>query len=316
MRSLLAAVVVACAACSTESTTTPGIVRDTGAIVEEDVAETSSENVLPPPRAGAIRVAALNVRRLFDQNCDSGSCGASDYEAVATEAQIASRITRIAERLRYLNADVIMIEEVETAALLDALAAKMPGYVTHVLGETGAAASVDVGVLSRFPTLEIKTHRDQILTRPDGSTTTFAREFLEVHLDRGGKRVIAFAAHFRSKSSDDPGRRYAEAVAARDIVATAATDHPDALVVFGGDLNDFPGSEPIAAIDEKLARASLGLPADAIATYWVEGSGEAIDHLYTSSAARLVAGTFTVDKDPGSRTFAGSDHAAVHADFD
>jgi predicted extracellular nuclease len=128
--------------------------------------------------------------------------------------------------------------------------------------------------------------------------------------------VIAFSAHFRSKSSDDPGRRFAEAVAARDIVATVATDNPDALVVFGGDLNDTPGSEPIAALDEKLVRPSLGLPNDTIATYFFEGTGEPIDHLYTSSATHIVAGTFAVDKDPGSRTFAGSDHAAVHADFD
>jgi endonuclease/exonuclease/phosphatase (EEP) superfamily protein YafD len=101
-----------------------------------------------------------------------------------------------------------------------------------------------------------------------------------------------------------------------DIVSTVATDNPDALVVFGGDLNDTPGSEPIAALDEKLVRPSLGLPNDTIATYFFEGTGEPIDHLYTSSATHIVAGTFAVDKDPGSRTFAGSDHAAVHADFD
>jgi predicted extracellular nuclease len=315
VRSLLAAV-VCLAACASESTPLPGVVRDTGVAPDTAAADAISESPLPPPRAGAIRVAALNVHRLFDQTCDTGSCATGDYEAVLTDAQINKRVTRIAERLRFLNADVIMIEEVETAALLDAIAAQMPGFVTHVLGEIGFAASVDVGVLARFPTVSIKTHRDQILFQPDGSPTTFAREFLEVHLDRGGRTVIAFAAHFRSKSSDDPGRRYAEAVAARDIVASAATENPDALVVFGGDLNDVPGSPPIVAIDEKLARVSIGLPDESIATYWFEGRGQAIDHIYVSGAARFLAGTFLVDRDPGARTFAGSDHAAVHADFD
>lgn len=310
MRSLLAAVLLV--SCASESPTLPGVARDTGVAVED----TASATTLPPPRAGALRVAALNVRRLFDSVCDSGNCGKGEFEAVATEAQIASRVAQISERLRFLNADVIMLEEIETAPLLDAIAAQMPGYPTHVLGETGFTASVDVGILSRLPTLEIKTHREQTLVRPDGSTTSFTREFLEVHLDRGGARVIAFAAHFRSKNNDDPGRRYAEAVAARDIVAQAAVDNPAALVVLGGDLNDIPGSPPIAALEEKLSRVSSGLSAEAIWTYWFAGEGQAIDHLFVPNRARFIDNTFAVARDPGERSFAGSDHAAVHADFE
>lgn len=318
MRALLA-VVALLGACASEPRTLPGLAHDTGTAVEDAPAvsaETATGSTLPPPRAGAIRVASLNVRRLFDAVCDSGNCDGSAFEAVATPAGLDARLAQLAERLLYLNADVIMVAEVETAALLDALAAKMPGFVTHVLGEIGFTASVDVGVLSRFPTLEVRKHRDLPLTRPDGSPTSFTREFLEVHLDRGGKRVVAFAAHFRSKNADDPGRRYAEAVAAGDIVRAAAAETPDALVVLGGDLNDVPGSPPIAALDERLARPSLGLPADAIATYWFEGRGQAIDHLYLPTAARYLAGTFAVARDPGRRTFAGSDHAAVYADLE
>lgn len=302
VRSLLAFVVLA--SCAQQSTTPPGVERDT-AVVEETA----------PPTRGT-RIAAFNVRRLFDATCDSGSCSTGDFEAVATPTQLESRLTKLAERIGTLDADVIMLEEIETAPLLDALAAKMPGFVTHVLGETGAPASVDVGVLSRLPTIEVRRHRDQTLKRPDGSTTTFAREFLEVHLDRNGARVIAFAAHFRSKNNDDPGRRYAEAVGARDIVSASAAEFPDALVVLGGDLNDVPGSEPLNALDEKLTRVSTGLPNDTIATYWFEGRGQPIDHLYVPSLSRYRAGTFVVARNEGERSFADSDHAAVRADFD
>ncbi len=297
--------------CATETTQPTGVSPDAGTSADD-----AASDSLPAPPSGALRVASLNVHLLFDSVCDSGKCGTGDFEAVATEAEIASRVTRIADHLRYLDADVIMLQEVETQALLDAIAAKMPGYPTHVVGEIGLPASVDVGVLSRFPTLEVKTHRDQTLVRPDGTTTTFTREFLEVHLDRGGSRVIAFAAHFRSKNNDDPGRRYAEAVAARDIVAQAALDNPMALVVMGGDLNDVPGSSPINALEEKLSRVSAGLPNADIATYWYSGDGQAIDHLFVPSRSRIVDGTFAVARDPGVHTFAGSDHAAVHADFE
>lgn len=303
MRALLTIVVLA--SCSSESTPSPGVSVDTGVAVEDTIT----------PRRGT-RVAAFNVRRLFDDVCDSGMCAVGDFEFVATSTQIEARTTKLAERLGSLDADVIMLEEIETSVLLDKLAAKMPGYVTHVLGETGFNASVDVGVLSRFPTLEVKTHRDATLKRPDGSTTTFTREFLEVHLEREGTRVIAFAAHFRSKNNDDPGRRYAEAVAARDIVAAVAAENPSALVVLGGDLNDVPGSEPLNALDEKLTRVSTGMPSDAIATYWFEGKGQPIDHLYVPTLERYVPRTFSVATEPGARTFADSDHAAVVADFD
>jgi len=58
---------------------------------------------------------------------------------------------------------------------MEALRARLPGLPWAVLGETGSPGSVDVGVLSAWPITEVRGHRDQVLQRPDGSTTTFAR---------------------------------------------------------------------------------------------------------------------------------------------
>ncbi|MHB8877649.1 MAG: endonuclease/exonuclease/phosphatase family protein [Myxococcaceae bacterium] len=272
--------------------------------------------VPPGPR---IRVATFNVRRFFDSVCQSGLCAPGDYEELPSPSAFEARADQLATGIRALEAQVVVLQEVETQACLDALAARLSDVLpSAVLGETGATASVDVAVLSSAPIGQVVRHRGLVLTRPDGSTTSFAREFLEVHLTVGGRAVVVFAAHFRSKVNDDAGRRLAEAGAAHDLVAGVAAASPGALVVLGGDLNDFPGSPPIDALasDGKLLRVAGDLPMGEQATYAFNGTGQAIDHLFqaTAAAGRYRPGSARAVR--GSPGYAGSDHAALYADFD
>ena len=266
---------------------------------------------------GAVRIAAFNVHRLFDTVCDSGSCGGSNYEALPTSNAFEAQVGKLATAIASLDADVVMLAEIETQAGLDALQARLPKLPHGVLGETGEPASVDVAVLSAHPITAVHGHRERVLVRPDGTTTRFSRELLEVHLDVDGAEVIVFAAHFRSKVNDDPGRRVAEAEATRDIVTRVAAQSPRALVVMGGDLNDVPGSEPLMALERggDLLRVASDRPEDQAWTYVYSGQRQAIDHLYLArGAGAYVAGSFRATRE-GSSGFGGSDHAAVHADF-
>ncbi|CAN5530644.1 hypothetical protein BH09MYX1_BH09MYX1_44810 [soil metagenome] len=280
------------------------------------------------PDAGAIdaaptarvRFATFNVHRFFDTVCDSGDCnGAGSYEDVATKAQFDSTAARLGTGIRGLAVDVVMLEEIETQPCLDALMAHLTDVLPYgELGETGAPASVDVAILSAAPIESVVRHRDQLIQRPDGSTTTFSRELLEVHLTLHGRHVIAFAAHFRSKVNDDPGRRLAEARATHDIVNAAAVAAPDALVILGGDLNDVPGSPPIDALegDGLLHRVARDRALPDQGTYRFGTEWQAIDHLFQAGTAggTYVKGSATsVRGNPG---YAGSDHAALRADFD
>lgn len=274
----------------------------------------------PPDTAleGSVRIAAFNVQRLFDTVCDSGACGGNHYEALPTPSDFSLQADRLASAIARLNADVVLLAEVETQAALDGLTSRLPRFGYSELGETGTPASVDVAVLSIHPITDVRGHRERTLWRPDGTATRFSRELLEVHLDVNGKKVIVFSAHFRSKSSDDPGRRFAEAVATRNIVAGAAQAAPDALVVLGGDLNDVPGSEPITALerDGALLRVSSDRPDSETWTYAYYGDLQAIDHLYLArGGGTYVPGSFRTARDPRGNGYGGSDHAAVSADF-
>lgn len=275
-----------------------------------------------PRRPGVLRVATFNVRRYFDVFCDSGACTPGSFEELPTEAEFRSRTAAIGAALARIDADVVALQEIENARCLEALrddaAGRGLGYVTTELGETGAPASVDVAVFARAPATEIRTHRHVRLQRPDGSTTTFSRELLEVRMTFGARRVIAFAAHFRSKVDDDPGRRLAEAVATREIVSAASVEDPDALVVLGGDLNDEPGSPPLDALEEgaALVRVARDLPPLEQATFVFQNRAIAIDHLYVtaSGAPRYVDGSAAVVRDVSSG-LGGSDHGALQAEL-
>jgi endonuclease/exonuclease/phosphatase family metal-dependent hydrolase len=214
----------------------------------------------------------------------------------------------------------VSLQEIETQTSMDAISSRLVDlYPTSVFAETGADGSVDVAVLGKGTFVEARKHRYHPMTKPDGSSTYFSRELLEVHQELDGRRVIVFSAHFRSKASDDPGRRLAEAQAAHDIVIASANEFPDGIVVLGGDLNDTPGSAPIDALENGnvLSRVAQDLPLVEQGTYQWNGEAQAIDHVFlaTSSSGVYVPGSARVVHSPAAWGLADSDHAALTADF-
>lgn len=267
-----------------------------------------------------VRVATFNVRRFFDTVCESGSCNEEDYEEQASTEYFNARADQLADAIRELDADVISLQEIETKACLDAVLARLTDVMPYgVLGEIHTAASVDVAVISKTPLDKVTGHRDtNPLTRPDGTPTTFSRELLEVQVRApNGRKIVLVAAHFKSKSADDPGRRLAEAQVSSQVMTALAAAEPDALVALGGDLNDTPGSPPLDAltVDGGLLRVADDLSAAAQTTYRYAGRGQAIDHLLIapSSAALRVPRSSRVWKDGSG--WGGSDHSALTSEF-
>lgn len=290
---------------------------DSGGGSEDDTGAPPPD--LPVPGPEDIVVATFNVRRFFDTKCDSGSCGGGAFEEVYTPAQFAYRADQIADAIAGLGADVVLLQEIESQACLDALLERLPDYESSYLGETGFPASVDTALLARLPLIEIRSHGSTPIPLPGGGHTYFARQYLEAHLDVGGRRMIAFVAHFKSKNDDDPDRRLAEATRARELIDAGAAAYPDALIVMGGDLNDVPGSPPLEALegDGGVLRVAAEL-GDEDWTYVYNGQPSALDHLYQSMLATggsFVPGTARILRGKGTAGYGGSDHAAVRATF-
>lgn len=270
------------------------------------------------PAAPTVTVATFNVRRFFDTVCDSGDCGFDDYERQYPPAEFDAKAQTVAYGVRTLAADVVLLQEIESQESLDALLAHVDGYDVAVIGELGFPASLDTVILARGAGLvRVVRHQDERIPRPRGGTTTFSRELLEVHLDVGGRQVIAICGHFKAKNDDDPDRRQAEGRAAREIVLDVAARHPQALVVFGGDLNDTPDSPPIMDLmgGGGLVRVAAEL-GEAAGTYEWDGELQAIDHLFLveTPAGRYQRGTARVIRD-SDQGLARSDHAGLRASF-
>ena len=279
----------------------------------------ATEPVVDAETGTRVRVATFNVRRFFDTICESNSCNEDDYEEQPSPANFDARAAQLADAITRLDADVISLQEIETQACLDALLARLPGMPYGVIGEIHSAASVDVAVLSRTPLDRVTGHRDQHpLALPDGRVLMFSRELLEVQVRASdGTKIVMFAAHFKSKSADDPARRLAEAQVSSQIINAVAAAEPNALVVLGGDLNDTPESPPLAAltVDGGLVRVADDLQESLQATYRYAGRGQAIDHLLIapSSVAWRVPRSSRVWRDTSG--WGGSDHAALTSEF-
>lgn len=271
------------------------------------------------PADNYIRIATWNVERMFDMVCDSSSCTADSFEAVYSSAQYNYKIARVAAGLARMQADVVLLQEIEKQSCLQDIArqATTLGYNVQLIGETGGTASLDTAILARGDVLLQRDHADVRIPRPGGGTTSFSREFMEVHLLVEGTRVIVFNAHFKSQNNDDPERRLAEARAANDIVEGVIQEYPDAVIVLGGDLNDVPGSDAINAVEsggflDRVARELV--PNDGTVTF--NGRENALDHLYFCNrcGGSYVPGSATIFGD-GSGGLEGSDHRALRADF-
>ncbi|MGI6394587.1 MAG: endonuclease/exonuclease/phosphatase family protein [bacterium] len=267
-----------------------------------------------------IVIATYNTHLFFDAVCDSGFCSSSDFEKQLSPSEYSQKVKDIAEALLLINADIVLLQEIEKHECLQDLFSETGGvYDDFFIGETGASASVDTAVITKGEIVKTNTHLKTI-PHPDGGTTTFTRAFLETHISFNNREIIVFSAHFKSKSNDDPKRREAEANAALAIAVDVAKNNPKALVVIGGDLNDTPGSTPISILESSadLLRVASELPAVEQATYYHEGPA-AIDHIFfhKGSPWQYIPGSAEVIKDaPSWYSLLSSDHAALRASFE
>ena len=267
-----------------------------------------------------VRVATYNVHNLFDTECDSGACGSGNYEPLVTPGSYTSKVARVVDGIWNLNADVILLQEIEKESCLKDVQTSLSAsvYPGAIFGDIGRSAAVNVAILTRGTVTNVRKHREgHQLPQGDGTTKLLARELLEVEITlNNGIELTAFTTHFVSKATDDVGnRRLAEARYTHDVLVDYIAAHPDRLVVFGGDLNDTPDSEPIQALeaDGALVRSTRDMPAHEILTW---GNQAAFDHLYYPAAFTDHYSTTTIYCDTSNHNgYSSSDHCAVRADF-
>lgn len=203
----------------------------------------------------SIRVANFNTKNFFNDVIDGETADirATEPESTPTTEAYQQKLALVAGVLAELDADVVVMQEVENEAVLADLVAQPAlqdkgkgAYTTTLLMPGNDPRGIDIGIISRFAFTETVTHKDDKI---GFGNEGFSRDCAEVHLDFNSRELVLLGVHYRSQAGEDkPEKRLAEAKYTRKIADDLALTNPRAGIVILGDFNDTPGSPPIDAI--------------------------------------------------------------------
>jgi endonuclease/exonuclease/phosphatase family metal-dependent hydrolase len=260
-----------------------------------------------------LRVVSWNVHDLLDEVADPGT-----MEPPVPADEVEARLDGVAAVLLRLDADVVLLQEVEHLALLRRLAART-GHAEARLLEGNDPRGIDVGLLSRWPVPRYLGHAGE---RTADGRWLWPRDAVVARIEPGGAPLLLVGSHLSSHLSDPTGeRRRLQAARLRALADEAAAGEPGALVLVGGDLNDEAEAEPLrplfgdgAWLD--VAGAGPGWSDAGAGPAWTWSDGrlhEALDHL-ALRASRLQARAAGWVAD-GPEVAAASDHRPVVLDL-
>ncbi len=246
--------------------------------------------------------------------------------------------------IRAVKADIACIVEADDRLSLRRFDTEVlrSRYRYEMLMDGNDSRGIDVGLYSRFPLGNIRTHMFDGTSR----SKTFSRDCPEYEvLLPGGDKLTVLCNHLKSKgygsSEANDRRRKRQAEAIRDILGSYRLSKD--LVVVAGDLNDTPESAPLKPLMKKRYLydvLALQFP-QAPARRWTYHyrDFEQIDYVLVSkplkeaflragverrgmynlkglTESEPLVGNETQFKSVTHWTNSGSDHGAVWADFD
>jgi endonuclease/exonuclease/phosphatase family metal-dependent hydrolase len=186
-------------------------------------------------------IATWNVQALFDGE-EAGN-EYTEYRMAAgwSEEKYRARLTALGDAAARMTEegapDILAIQETENGAILQSLAegplAKYGYAWTFFAGNPGAP--LGLGLLSRLPLLETKTHS----TTYNGETSP--RPMAEVRMEAGKRPLVLFICHWKSMAEGDDAtealRRASAQTVLRRLREIRVTE-PDLPVIIIGDLNE------------------------------------------------------------------------------
>lgn len=295
--------------------------------------------------AKPLKILNWNVKNLIDDNDDGAQFEDFDNNWEAHVAEVANV-------LGALDADIVVLQEVEHQAILGAVVAELGSdYVFHQVIDANDPRGIDVAVISKIEPDDVISHQQDLFAKlcyvegdcnateycdpgdgviigqcqPDNMNEMspryrFARDALEIRLTFNGRRLVLIGVHYKSKESDDPDKRLAEAQRARTIADSITTEDPEAGLIILGDFNDLPdspalkwslGSDPVV-----YQNVTDAVPQADRWTFNFQGNLELVDHQLANALAYDMLDQTSVRIVHGPEAEAASDHAPIIATYD
>lgn len=268
--------------------------------------------VLQPisPSTGGIRIATFNVEFLFDGIEPEG---AADFPWKGDTVAAANHRRGVAAIIRQLNADVLVLQEVEHAEVLQSMVNESLadlGYEVYYVPGRDTFTRQDIGILSRLPIDEIG-RTDERAPVAGGRETYGVSKNMWARLQIGEIPTTIIGLHLLARPSDTrrTAQREAQAQVIAQLIRREIDEGREVIVI--GDFNDFDptipdraGSVPIARTLAILKSAGTGLknvmktvpPEQRFTALWDrnrddqidDGELTAIDHVLLSPGLALL----------------------------
>ncbi len=296
--------------------------------------------VTPQP----LTIVNWNVQNLIDDRDDGAMFETQD-------SNWEQHVQRVANVLRSIDADIVVLQEVEHEAIMGALMTEVGGgYIFQRVIDANDPRGIDVGILSKIAPDEVISHQDDLFAKvcfveddcggsefclpgdgvnlgqcqPDDMNQMvpryrYSRDAPEYRFTFNGRKLALFGVHYKSKDNDDPDKRLAEAQHTRMLADAVIEEDPSVGVIILGDFNDLPGSPALRwSLGEEpnvFANTADQVPAMDRWTFNFGGTLELVDHQLTNDvmSSRLDAGSARILHGP--EVDAASDHAPIIATY-
>lgn len=252
--------------------------------------------------------------------------------------QIVPKATTITGRVIHeVGADVLCTIEIEDRLTLERFNKQVLGNEFHSAFDYAMCIDgndfrgIDVGLLSRYPIGNIRTH----IYDTDGDGIVFSRDCAEFEVSMpSGESLWVLINHFKSKgygsSASSNKKRKRQATRVAEIYREACSRSE--LVVVAGDLNDIPSSDPLEPLIQQTNLKDISDHSSWQGTKGTYGTGNAksskIDYLLLSpplwdritqvgiERRGINAPSLGIKWPDVTAETAASDHAAIWVDLD
>ena len=105
---------------------------DTDANTDTDINE---DPCLAPnaEKINSVVIGTYNTRLFFDKVCDSENCSSSSFESVPNDSEYNAKVSDLADSVKEIGADIILLQEVEKESCLKDLFEKSGDYDEYYL---------------------------------------------------------------------------------------------------------------------------------------------------------------------------------------
>lgn len=201
-----------------------------------------------------LRVATLNTEFLFDGKDPDGG---ADFDWKNNPTAAAAHRQKVGKVVKALNADVILLAEVENEAVVQALVDESlagMGYQVYFVQGNDTFTGQDLAIVSRVPIGETARSDEQLLIEGTNRKYGVSKNLL-ARFEWGGLQMSFIGVHFLANPSSNERKpqRETQAEVIRRMVAREL--ELGRAVIVGGDFNDYDeasldrsGSVPISNV--------------------------------------------------------------------